>query len=169
MSTKGNKGSYVVMLEQSKLPPKLIATCKPIAGTNKYKIALVHPNTKAVIIEQEVEAKDISDAMKKANELRNLPEAQNIDTWYEETLFIPQPKRGKMKLKTKQSVEEEMNAEPMENESEHKPLKTPVKVPKNVKVAPPAKVKPSKKAVKTKAVKAKKTVNKPAKSKKKKK
>jgi hypothetical protein len=168
MSTKG-KGSYVVHLEQAKLPPKLIASCKPIAGTNKYKIALVHPNTKKVIIEQEIQAKDISEAMKKANELRDLPEAQNVETWYEETLFIPQPKRGKMKLKTKEVVEEEMNAETMEEEGAKVTPKASPKASKGPKVKAAKKTKTAKKGDKTKAVKAKKNINKTTKNKKKKK
>jgi hypothetical protein len=165
MSTKGNKGSYVVMLEQAKLPPKLIASCKPIPNTNKYIVALLHPNTKKVIVEREVECKDLSEAMKKANELRDLPEAQNVETWYEETLFIPQPKRGKMKLKTKQSVEEEMNAEPVDEDLEM----APKKAAKGVKSVPKTKPQGAKKTVKTKPVKAKKSGQKPAKGKKKKK
>lgn len=162
MSTKGNKGSYVVMLENAKLPPKLVASCKPL-GPNKFLVYLIHPNTKKVIIEQEVECKDLNEAMKKANELKDLPEAQNVETWYEETLFIPQPKRGKMKLKTKEVVEEEMNAE--EDMAEPKAAKASKKAPAKAKSAPK---KPAK-ASKTKVLKPKKSTKKPAKGPKKKK
>lgn len=112
MAIKGNnKGSYVVMLEQAKQPPKLITSVKPLGG-NKYHLALIHPNTKKIVVERKDETcASLDEAMKKANALRDLPEAKEAKTWYEETLFIPQPKRGKMKLKTKEVVEEELNQE----------------------------------------------------------
>lgn len=153
MSTKGNKGSYVVMLEQAKQPPKLIASVKPLGG-NKYLLCLIHPNTRKVILEREEECESLNDAMNKANKLKDLPEAKEVQTWYEETLFIPQPKRGKMKLKTKESVEEEMNLEAEEmddsddfggDDEDEKP-----KASKNIKKAPKGKKTAPKKVKKEK-------------------
>lgn len=160
--TKGNKGSYVVMLEQAKQPPKLITKVKPLGG-KKYSLELIHPNTRQIIIQREEECESIDEAFKKANALRDLPEVKDVKTWYEETLFIPQPKRGKMKLKTKQSVEEEMNLEleAMENEegfeSDDFEEKKDVKAKKTAKVKKINKVKKvEKKPKKAKPVKVKK-------------
>lgn len=111
MSTK--KGSYVIMMEQTKQPPKLIANVKPL-NNSKFLIEIIHPNTRQTILSKTLECKDFNEAFDKANELKNSDEVlksdQYQDPWYEETLFIPNPKKGKMKLKTKESAEDELNA-----------------------------------------------------------
>lgn len=115
MSTKnGNKGSYVVMLEQAKQPPKFIKSVVPAPGkgANDWLVKIIHPNTRKTVLEKEISG-SLNDAFAEAERLLNSAELKESpdysEPWYEETLFIPNPKRGKMKLRTKEAVEEEMN------------------------------------------------------------
>lgn len=143
MTTANSKNSYVVMLENSKEPPKLVSKVKPLSQKDMYLISLIHPNTGAIVFEQEYKCKDYKEAFKKANELKELPEHRDINTWYEEKRYAPKPKRGKMKLKTKEDTDEENLA----LAAEKAPVKTvPTKLEKIKKVG----------ATKNKAVKSKK-------------
>lgn len=112
-SKKGSKGSYVVMLEQAKQPPKLAISIKPIPDTDLYQITIVHPNTRKALLTVTESFTDINSAMARANALKDSDEVKQSpdyqEPWYEETLFIPNPKKGSMKLKTKESVEDELN------------------------------------------------------------
>ena len=112
-SKKGSKGSYVVMLEQAKQPPKLAINVKPIPDTDLFQITIVHPNTRKALLTVTESFKDLNAAMARANALKDSEEVKQSpdyqDPWYEETLFIPNPKKGSMKLKTKESVEDELN------------------------------------------------------------
>lgn len=181
----GNKGSYTIMLEQAKQPPKLITNIKPLEK-NMYNIAIIHPNTRKVLLEKNVECSDLNQAFDVANamkeEVKTLPDY--TAPWYEEVLHIPNPKRGVKKLKTKESVEDELNAQldaieddedaynfdeedledldldmDIEEEVVAKPKKTTKKVAKNIKKVK-KEVKVSKKPKKATKVKKDKKINK---------
>jgi len=109
MSKNNNKGSYVFMLEGAKQPPKLLTDVKGI-GNGLFVIKVIHPNTKEVLVQKEEKCKDILEALEKANQLKDSPEILATETWYQETLFIPNPKKGKVALQTKEVMEDELNA-----------------------------------------------------------
>lgn len=113
MSTTKGKGSFVVMLEGEKKAPKLIVNVKSL-GKNSFMISIIHPNTRQVIFENSFKCKDFNEAFEKGNELKTsdlvLKSPLYTDPEYEEILFIPNPKKGKMKLNTQEEAENELNA-----------------------------------------------------------
>lgn len=102
-----NHGNGVITkkLENSpELAPKLIVSVKKISD-KKYYISIVHPNTKEILYEKNHLAKSFEDAFNLGKKLKE--KFSDISTWAEEILFIPRPKRGKMKLNLKQEEEEQ--------------------------------------------------------------
>ena len=112
----------VKMSDPSNFKPKLTVTVSEVKDkANTYLIKLIHPNytltenKKRVyeIVHSEEYVSElpvmeaISAAMKKGYEILETPLIQQIamSTKYVEQIFIPQGKRGKVKLKTKDSAE----------------------------------------------------------------
>lgn len=156
-------GSFVVMLDNTKHAPTLLTKARPVKdekGKVKegfFEISVVHPNTNEVLYLQEHKCKDIYEALKLAQEIKEKPEIKQTKTWYQETLFIPQPKKGKMALKS------------MDDGEPAKKRGRPAKVkeePKKVVKEEAKKVKEEKKVVKVakKVKKATKTDRKPKKA-----
>ena len=107
MSAK-RTGSYFVMLETAdKEPPALIRSVKPTDKKNRYLISLLHPNTKEAVYSQVHSCKDLNEAMDLAKKIQEKPENRSVQTWYEEKKFVPAPKKGKMKLYTKEEAKKE--------------------------------------------------------------
>lgn len=113
MSTTKGKGSFVVMLEGEKKAPKLIVNVKS-TSKNMFLISVIHPNTRQVIFEGSYKCKDFNEAFEIGNDLKTadvvLKSPLYTDPEYEEILFIPNPKKGKMKLNTQEEAEDELNA-----------------------------------------------------------
>lgn len=169
-SKKGSKGSYVVMLEQAKQPPKLAISVVPIPDTDLYKITIIHPNTRKALLTVTESFKDLNEAFTRANALKDSDEVKQSpdyqDPWYEETLFIPNPKKGSMKLKTKESVEEELNdqLDAIEDDDEAYDFSSAYDEGEEVKPkGSKSKAKAVKKPKKEKKAKVAKKINKPAK------
>lgn len=104
----------VKLADQSSFKPQLAVAVTAIKEVkNKYLVKLLHPNTKEIVYSEEftaVEKDNIKAAMAALSYGKTLldkPEVQNIQSGieYKEQLFIPQGKRGKMKLKTKEAAE----------------------------------------------------------------
>ena len=133
-------GSYLVMLETAdKEPPTLISKVKPTEKKNRFLILVLHPNTNEVLYEKVHQCVDIYEALKLANEIKKKPELRSTKTWYEEKRFIPAPKKGKMKLYTKEDAEAEEASSASKEEAKgtkkgKKGAKTPKKALKESKV-----------------------------------
>ena len=103
--------NFIVNLGDERVPPDLakkISQAKTPTGKDKkdhYVISLIHPNTSEVIYEKVHKAKDLNEAFNIARD-----EAKKLErifpTWYEDKKFIPAPKKGSTKLKTKSSAKE---------------------------------------------------------------
>lgn len=138
-------GSYLVMLETAdKEPPTLITKVKPTDKKNRFLISILHPNTQEVLYEKVHQVADFNEAFKLANEIKKRPDIKSTKTWYEEKRFIPAPKKGKMKLFTKEEAEAEEAAKAEKDsgsgsggkkgaKSLKKDTKTPKKEPKDLK------------------------------------
>lgn len=119
---------FIVKLSDlSNFKPKLTVKVSVVKDKpHTYKIQLVHPNYtldeakkkvyKMVHEEEFVSEKPvmqaISDAVKKGYEIRERPEIQMVEmqTEYIDQIFIPQGRRGKVKLKTKATADAEAAA-----------------------------------------------------------
>ena len=148
-ATVKHKGSFIVNLESgAKGPPDLLIKVAVIKEkANHYKIMIIHPNTKQHLYEGDHECKDINAAMAIAYEKKK--EFKDVKTWYEEVLHIPQPKRGKMKLKTKEAVAAgEFDEKPAKKETSPSPKASKMEKKTKEKV-----VKASKKVKKVKQIK----------------
>lgn len=99
------KGVLTKKLNDSpELAPNLVVSVKKVSD-NKYFISIVHPNTKEILYEKNHLAKTFNEAFLLGKEIKET-KFSNITTWAEEILFIPRPKRGKMKLSTKEEADE---------------------------------------------------------------
>lgn len=108
---KKSKNFVVNFIEEKIAPEFAKVVCSARTPTGKAKkghfiIKLIHPNTKREIYEKTHKAKDFNEAFdiakEKAEKLKDL-----FPTWHEEQKFIPAPKKGRRKLKTKEAFEEE--------------------------------------------------------------
>jgi hypothetical protein len=86
------------------LAPKLIVSVKKLSE-KKYYISIIHPNTKEILYEKNHLSRSYEDAFKLAKSLKE--KFSDVSTWAEEILFIPRPKRGKMKLNIKEEKEDD--------------------------------------------------------------
>ena len=82
------------------MAPSLSVSVKPTERRDLFEITISHPNTRAVLFNQRIKAKDFLDAMDKAKEIKK-EQLSHIKTTYEEVKIIPRPKKGKMELKSK--------------------------------------------------------------------
>lgn len=106
---------FIVRLsDQSSFRPQLAVAVVPIKEQKKtFEVRLLNPNTKEVVYKEEFKskAKDemacFLDALNHGKSLLEKPEIKIIQysIEYKEQIFIPQGRRGKMKLKTKDSEE----------------------------------------------------------------
>lgn len=106
---------FIVRLsDQSSFRPQLAVSVVPIKEQKKtFEVRLLNPNTKEVVYKEEFKskAKDemacFLDALNHGKSLLEKPEIKIIQysIEYKEQIFIPQGRRGKMKLKTKDSEE----------------------------------------------------------------
>lgn len=127
MATIQKTGSLIIQLEQYKEPPKLVTKVSKIKGKDRlFKTSVIHPNDKRELYSEEFKAKShdemegFKEAMVYAATLLKKPELKNVETFFEETLHIPQWKKGSMALNT----EEEMMAQEMEAEAQEEEKKT---------------------------------------------
>ncbi len=158
MSAK-RTGSYFIMLETAdKEPPTLVRSVKPTNIKNRFLISLMHPNTKEMVYSQVHTCKDILEAMDLAKKIQTKPEFKEVKTWYEEKKFVPAPKKGKMKLYTKEeAAKEKEEAEEKTTKAKAKAQKASKKAQKPKKVASKAKPAPKKAKKTEKGKKAKKS------------
>lgn len=111
---KGINKFIVRLQDQTGFKPKLTVSVVPIKELKKtYEVRLINPNTKEIAYKEQfisklkqemdcfVEAINFGKKLLEKPEMKELQ--QSIE--YKEQLFIPQGKRGKMKLKTKDSAE----------------------------------------------------------------
>jgi hypothetical protein len=82
----------------------LMVTVKQMSP-KKYEINITHPNTKEVLYSKVHIAKSFNDAFEMGKKLKATKFA-NTKTWYTEIVHIPRPRRGKVKLKTRESENE---------------------------------------------------------------
>ena len=148
-------GSFVVMLDNTKHAPTLLTKARPVKdekGKIKegfFEISVIHPNTNEVLYLQEHKCKDIYEALKLAQEIKEKPEIKQTKTWYQETLFIPQPKKGKMALKSMDDGEPaKKRGRPAKAKEESKKVVKEDKKVKEIKVEKKKVVKEAKKAKK---------------------
>lgn len=98
------KGVVTKKLDNSpELAPNLVVSVKKVLA-NIYFISIVHPNTKEILYKKNHSAKTFNEAFLLGKEIKETAFG-NITTWAEEILFIPRPKRGKMKLSTKEDAD----------------------------------------------------------------
>ena len=103
-----HKGVITKKLENSpELAPNLVVSVKKLSGS-KYYIAIIHPNTKEILYEKNHLAKNYNEAFLLGKLIKE-KKLSGTSTWAEEILFIPRPKRGKMKLKTENEDNSENN------------------------------------------------------------
>lgn len=113
---------FIVRLgDSSQFRPKPTLSVKPVKEKKDcYLITILHPNAmlndaegkpqpnlNRVIRQEEIKAKDLSEAMKIGNEILQLPEIQSVYTEWHQQIIPPKPRKGKMKLKTKEEAENE--------------------------------------------------------------
>ena len=89
---------------KEELAPNLVVTVKQLSP-KKYEISIVHPNTKKALYCKNHIAASVEKAFNMGKEIKKA-KFSDTKTWYEEILYIPRPKRGKMKLKLKEDAEE---------------------------------------------------------------
>lgn len=82
----------------------LMVTVKQVSP-KKYEIEIIHPNTKDKLYSKVHIAKSYNDAFAIGKKLKTTRFA-DVATWYTEIVHIPRPRRGKVKLKTKESENE---------------------------------------------------------------
>jgi hypothetical protein len=95
-----SKGVITKKIDSPELAPNLVVSVKRISE-NKYYIAIIHPNTKEILYEKNHLAKSFEAAFLLGKQIKE-KQFSDVSTWAEEILFIPRPKRGKMKLKLKE-------------------------------------------------------------------
>ena len=110
MSAKSS--SFIVRLaDQSSFNPKLsvrVSVVKEKKST--YLLQIIHPNTKVAVHEEEIVDENPSqyDAViavtKKGQELLASDKLKAVETKYEPIIHIPAARKGRTKLKTKESV-----------------------------------------------------------------
>jgi hypothetical protein len=71
----------------------------------KYEITITHPNTKEKLYYKVHIAKSFNEAFEIGKKLK-MTKFASTNTWYTEIVHIPRPKRGKVKLKTRESENE---------------------------------------------------------------
>lgn len=105
METK-SKGSYVVLLDMVKRPLKHITQVKA-KGPGLFELSVIHPNSKEVLVSKEMKTKSLDEAMVAVKELLKDPSVLSAEkTKHQEILFIPKPRKGKMKLNTQEAAPE---------------------------------------------------------------
>ena len=82
------------------MAPSLMVSAKPTDRRDVFEISISHPNTRVVLHNQRVKAKNFEEALTKAKEIKK-EQLAHIATAYEDIKMIPRPKRGKMQLKSK--------------------------------------------------------------------
>jgi len=105
---------FMRISEQSSFRPRLAVSVVPIKEQKKtFEVRILNPNTKEIVHKEEFKskAKDemacFLEALSHGKSLLEKPEIKIIQRSieYKEQIFIPQGRRGKMKLKTKDSEE----------------------------------------------------------------
>lgn len=123
--SKTNESAFV---EDEKRPAKLIVTAKPSAKSGYFTVIILHPNRVAdpdrpghtinpKLYEQDHAAQDINQAMDIGNKIKD-EQFFDVKTEHEEVKFIPNYKKGKMKLDTKEAADEEKAAKKAADKAE---------------------------------------------------
>lgn len=110
MSAKSS--SFIVRLaDQSSFNPKLSLKVSVVKEKkNTYLLQIIHPNTKVAVHEEEIVDNNPSqyDAViavtKRGQELLASDKLKSVETKYEPIIHIPAARKGRTKLKTKESV-----------------------------------------------------------------
>lgn len=107
---KVNEGAFV---EDEKKPAKLSVVVHRTQKPGVYEIQIVHPNrkedlTREVLYREEHKAKDMFEAIDIGNKIKD-SRFFDVHTTYEDIKFIPNYKKGKMKLNTKEEAQEDMS------------------------------------------------------------
>jgi hypothetical protein len=92
------------LVGKEELAMDLMITVKQVSP-KKYEINITHPNTKEVLYSKVHIAKSYNDAFSIGKKVKTTKFA-NTETWLTEIVHIPRPRRGKVKLKTKESENE---------------------------------------------------------------
>jgi hypothetical protein len=101
-----NPGNKIIMKRvegKPELAPNLVISVKQISP-KKYEISILHPNTKKALYCKNHVASSMENAFLLGKEIKK-NKFSDTKTYYEEILFIPRPKRGKMKLHLKEDDE----------------------------------------------------------------
>ena len=94
------RGPMVKKLEgHQELAPNLVVSVKKLKE-NGYNVSIIHPNTKQILYEKSHEACSFDEAFLIGKRIKS-EKFSGVETWAEELLFIPRPRRGKMKLNLK--------------------------------------------------------------------
>lgn len=109
-TNKMNEGAFV---EDEKKPAKLSVVVAKTEKSGVFLISIVHPNRRAdlsreVLYKEEHKAKDMLEALDIGKRIKDTQFA-DVYTTYEDIKFIPNYKKGKMKLNTKEEAQEDMS------------------------------------------------------------